>query len=238
MEAASRDRELVHSDLKPENLMIDKGRIRIADFGLAHRVRVTNGAYEKIYAGSWPYAAPERFAGEPCDSRADVYSLGVILYEMLTGMLPYPFELAEDPAKAYVQLRDFHAGRGMSVVRQALGIPGDLGDVLSTFLSPWRDERGRSFRGARRLMQELGAVPATPDAEGLTTAERLARVEGLQAVGEHSTALTLLNSLLTEEPHNGALHLAAARSLDATGNSASAAKFRERALRLIRSGSP
>ncbi len=103
--------------------MIDKGRIKIADFGLAHRVRVTNGAYEKRYAGSWPYAAPERFADEPCDSRADIYSLGVILYEMLTGTFPYPFELADDPADAYEQLRDFHAGRGMSAVRSALGIP-------------------------------------------------------------------------------------------------------------------
>lgn len=237
MEAASRDRELVHLDLKPENLMIDKGTIRIADFGLAHRVRVTNGAYEKRYAGSWPYAAPERFANEPCDSRADVYSLGVILYEMLTGTLPYPFELADDPADAYGQLRDFHADRGMSAVCSALGIPGDIGEVLTTFLSPWRDERGRSFREARRLMQELGARPATPDAEGFTTTERLARVEGLQAVGEHSTALTLLNRLLMEEPQNGTLYLAAARSLDATGNSESAARFRERALRIIRSGS-
>jgi serine/threonine protein kinase len=240
MEAANRKREVVHMDLKPENLMIEKGKtLKISDFGLAHRVRVTNGAYEKRYAGSWPYAAPERFADEPCDSRSDIYSLGVILYEMLTGAFPYPFVLSDDPAEAYRQLRDFHARDGMYRVSTDLyhqGIPGvgRISDVISTFLNPSRAERSRNFRQALGLMQQLGAKPALAPTIGLTVAERFARAEGLQAVGEHSAALSILNRLLMEEPDNDNLYLAAAKSLDATGDFRAAKNFRERALAISR----
>lgn len=241
MEAANRNRQVVHMDLKPENIMVEKGRtIRITDFGLAHRVRVVDGTYERKYAGSWPYVAPERFADEPCDPRSDIYSVGVILYEMLTGRFPYPFDLAEDPAQGFQQLRDFHAKEGMYSVSNDIyhrGIPGakgQIGDIVSTFLHPSRGERARGFRGARSLLQELGAKSKPIGTVGLTMAQRLARAEGLQAIGEHSQALAILNRLLTEEPDNGALYLAAAKSLEATGDQRSAKNFRERTLALLR----
>jgi serine/threonine protein kinase len=242
MEAANRNREVVHMDLKPENLMIEKGKtVKITDFGLAHRVKVTNGSYEKRYAGSWPYAAPERFANQPCDSRSDIYSLGVILYEMLTGAFPYPFALSDDPAEAFRQLCEFHASDGMDRISDDLyhqGIPGvkrQIGDVVSTFLNPSRGERSRSFKQALSLLQQLGAKSATAPTVGLSVAERFARAEGLQAVGEHSAALSILNRLLMEEPNNGALYLAAAESLDATDDSRAAKSLRERALAILRS---
>lgn len=244
MEAANRQREVVHMDLKPENLMVEKGEtLKITDFGLAHRVKVTDGAYERKYAGSWPYAAPERFAGEACDSRSDLYSVGVILYEMLTGEYPYPFKLADDPAEVYRQLRDFHEKNGMDRVVDSMyqaGIPGTKGrisEVVSTFLHPSRGERSRGFQQAGELLRELGAEAAAMPSVGLTVAQRLARVEGLQAVGKHSQALSLLNRLLLEEPDNGALLLAAAKSLDATGDSKSAKNFRDRVRAILRSNS-
>jgi serine/threonine protein kinase len=243
MEAANEAREVVHMDLKPENVMIEQATTpKITDFGLAHRVRVVNGQYEMRYAGSWPYAAPERFANKPCDPRSDLYSLGVILFEMLTGRYPYPFELSEDPAKSYEQLRAFHADDGMDAIVNDIyhnGVPGkkgQVGDVVSTFLHPSRGERTRGFRQARGLLQQLGGKSAAAPASDLSIAARLARAEGLQAVGEHSAALSLLNRLLREEPNNGALYLAAAKSLDAIGETGAAKNFRDRVRSILRSG--
>jgi tetratricopeptide (TPR) repeat protein len=162
---------------------------------------------------------------------------------MLTGKFPYPFQLTGDPAEVYDQLRDFHAKDGMSRVVDDIyhaGIPGANGrisDVVSTFLHPSRGERSRGFQQAMRLLEEFGAKPTSDPAVGLNVAEKLARVEGLQAVGQHSQALSILNRLLVEESENGALYLAAAKSLDATGDAKSAKSFRERALSILRSRS-
>ena len=114
------------------------------------------------------------------------------------------------------------------------GVQGPICDIVSTFLHPSRGERSRGFRQARSLLQELGAKSKPISTVGLTVSQRLSRAEGLQAIGEHSQALAILNRLLTEEQDNGALYLAAAKSLEATGNQRSAKDFRQRALALLR----
>lgn len=94
------DRGIVHRDIKPENLLLDKdGRVKVADFGVAKMIRSGNGdaAGESAVpadarhsaAGTPGYSAPEQ-KSDPrhADSRADIYSLGVVFYEMLTGELP------------------------------------------------------------------------------------------------------------------------------------------------------
>ena len=80
------ERGIVHRDIKPENLLLDKtGRVKIADFGIAKMVK-GGGAEEQAF-GSPRYAAPEQSSAR-ADHRADIYSLGVVLYEMLTGEAP------------------------------------------------------------------------------------------------------------------------------------------------------
>jgi serine/threonine protein kinase len=94
---------VVHRDLKPENIMVDNDdRTKLIDFGIAGRAgarQLTFGSLSQIM-GTPDYIAPEQVNGRPGDARTDVYALGVMLYEMLTGELPFrgpnPFAVMND----------------------------------------------------------------------------------------------------------------------------------------------
>jgi serine/threonine-protein kinase len=94
---------VVHRDLKPENIMIDgEDRIKLIDFGIAGKAgarRLTFGKFSQI-AGTPDYISPEQVKGKRGDGRSDIYSLGVILYELVTGATPFsgpnPFTVMND----------------------------------------------------------------------------------------------------------------------------------------------
>ncbi len=81
---------IIHRDLKPSNIMIDgEGNIRILDFGIAKSVETEGLTRTKAMIGTPEYMSPEQVMGEEADPRSDIYSLGVVLYEMMTGRVPF-----------------------------------------------------------------------------------------------------------------------------------------------------
>ncbi len=104
--------EMIHQDLKPENIMIDEhGVVKIIDFGstkIAGIAEITTPLERDNILGTRNYTAPEYLRGHGGSNRSDIYSLGVISYEMLSGKLPYPKELTERNMKkvSYVSIRE------------------------------------------------------------------------------------------------------------------------------------
>ncbi|MGZ8696267.1 MAG: protein kinase domain-containing protein, partial [Gaiellaceae bacterium] len=85
---------LVHRDVKPQNVLLNgDGRAKVTDFGIARSLDVEHGVTQTgTILGTSNYIAPEQASGQPVDAHTDVYSLGIVLYEMLTGEVPFPGE--------------------------------------------------------------------------------------------------------------------------------------------------
>jgi serine/threonine protein kinase len=96
--------EMLHQDLTPDNVMIDKtGTVKIIDFGstrVAGILEMGKASEQQRMLGAAQWAAPEYFLGEPGSAQSDVFSLGVMTYQMLTGRLPYGTEVPKMTSKA------------------------------------------------------------------------------------------------------------------------------------------
>ena len=110
--AAAHDRGIVHRDLKPENVFLTRdGRIKILDFGVARRDRVDGDVDSNLttktehgrFIGTPAYASPEQVVGEPATPRSDLFSFGVVLYELLTGTHPFLRETVADTMTAILR---------------------------------------------------------------------------------------------------------------------------------------
>jgi serine/threonine protein kinase len=100
------DQGIVHRDLKPDNILIGTdGRVTLTDFGIALRLASRRLTFSHLSnaVGTPDYMAPEQVRGERGDARTDIYALGTVLYELLTGVVPYPAEDALEAMRRKVQ---------------------------------------------------------------------------------------------------------------------------------------
>lgn len=127
--------EMLHQDLRPENIMIDKsGVVKIIDFGstkVAGLMEMTQSIEHQNILGTAQYTAPEYFLGETGTSRSDLFSLGVITYQMLTGKLPYGAEVAKTRSKSAQNKLSYH-----TALHDDREIPVWVDDTLKKALHP------------------------------------------------------------------------------------------------------
>jgi len=91
--AFAHDQGLIHRDVKPQNILLNgDGRAKVTDFGIARTVDVDGMTQTGTVLGTSNYIAPEQAGGQPVDAHSDVYALGVVLYELLAGEVPFPGE--------------------------------------------------------------------------------------------------------------------------------------------------
>lgn len=127
--------EMVHQDLKPDNIMIDStGTVKIIDFGatrVAGVIEIATPIEQINLLGSAAYAAPEYFLGENGSPRSDIFSLGVIAYQMLSGKLPYGVEVAKARTRAAQRKLVYQ-----SVLNDEREIPAWIDDAIRQAVAP------------------------------------------------------------------------------------------------------
>jgi len=148
--AAAHAASVVHRDLKPDNVLLEAttGRVVVTDFGIARalesdRTRATGGI-----AGTPAYMAPEQLTGAAVDGRADLYALGVVLFEMLTGVLPFEGDTPISIAVA----RLHRPPRDLTSLR---AVPADLARIVDSLLAREREQRPETAASVAMQLEEM-----------------------------------------------------------------------------------
>jgi serine/threonine-protein kinase len=198
--AVAHDMGIVHRDLKPENIMLmsgtdDEGHardvVKVCDFGIAKftdapEARTTGGGQklttQGIVVGTPEYMSPEQGKGEMLDARSDLYSMGVILYQLMTGRLPFEAETALGVVLKHVT-EDPIPPRTVNPAADAR--------LEAVCLKAMRKKRDERYQSARDMRADLRAVIGASDPLAHAATAQLAAVSSAEVAGNAPTALAL-----------------------------------------------
>jgi tRNA A-37 threonylcarbamoyl transferase component Bud32 len=169
------NRRMIHRDIKPQNVLIDsEGRAKLTDFGISRQLEQDGMTATGRVLGTTDYVAPEQAMGHPVDQRSDVYSLGVVLYEMLTGQVPFTADSQVGVAMKHVneelpdvqQRRPELSAAAALVVERATAKDPDqryqqVGELIDDLATALEVEAARAGSTTGEATSVLEAVPPT-----------------------------------------------------------------------------
>ncbi len=177
------ERGIIHRDIKPQNIMLLRdGTIKVADFGIAALESEVDEKPDGQAIGSIHYIAPEQARGESPDARSDIYSLGVLMYEMLTGNVPYTGDTLGEIAIKHMQ----HAPTSPCKINP--DIPEALERITLKAMASRIDQRYQSAAELLGDLDQLTTVKPQPESEEPVTQEQGHGVKPVRSSTELSKA--------------------------------------------------
>ena len=155
---------IIHRDIKPSNILIIQdpslGELaKILDFGIAKLLQA-DSQQTKYYMGTFAYSSPEQMEGSELDNRSDIYSLGIMLFEMLTGVIPV---LADTESYGgWYKAHHFLPPRAFEAVKTKFTVPSELKDLVMSCLAKARSDRPQSVSEIIQVLVSLEQRTATP----------------------------------------------------------------------------
>jgi serine/threonine protein kinase len=182
---------VVHRDIKPANIMVQpNGHIKIIDFGIARQEDISGNTVTGGVIGTFHYIPPERLKGEAYDGRADIWAVGIMLYELLTGRLPFPGEQVSALHRVITEPFD-------PLSNSLNEYPPALDLVLDRALAKNPDDR---YQTAEEMASDLEAISEQLKRERVS--EKLSEVKQLMEQEQFTAARTMLFELQRLDQQN------------------------------------